>query len=85
MNKEKSLRALSHISKVHGMLYDKQGFEIALFELDAAIAIILGEYSSGPANEREEVTGISTSGKNSNMGNSGFAGGCTRGDVPLMV
>ncbi len=44
--------------------------------LAEAIAIILADWS-GPIAEREQITGLSTRGKNKNFGNSGFAGGCT--------
>lgn len=48
-------------------------------ELQENAAIILA-YLSGSDKEREEITGISTRGKNKNFGNTGFAGGCAQRD-----
>lgn len=44
-------------------------------ELSKAVRLLSKEYGSGPEQCREEVTGLSTKGKNKNMSNSGFGGG----------
>ena len=49
----------------------------ALMDLADAVEIILADWSQA-ISEREDITGLSTSGKNKNAGNSGFAGGCTQ-------
>ena len=49
----------------------------AIKSLQAAIAILVAACGT-TKDEREDITGISTRGKNKNFGNSGFCGGCTQ-------
>lgn len=49
----------------------------AIRSLQAAIAILVAVCGT-TKDDREDITGISTRGKNKNFGNSGFSGGCTQ-------
>lgn len=69
----KAIKKIERSKKMFGYdwIYNYAQMQI----LDDATAIILELCDEGST--REEITGLSTKGKNKNHGNSGFAGGCT--------
>lgn len=56
-------------------LFDQGDFKAASKELSRMALLINKLVGGGPEQCREEVTGLSTAGKNKNMSNSGFGGG----------
>ncbi len=75
--RERSIMMFHHHLGKSRQHFLNEDWSNVVIQLEAAIGIILAASMSGPDSDRENVTGLSTVGKNRNHGNSGFTGGCT--------
>lgn len=76
LSKRQQTKFVKHIDAAYILSIETRYLD-AIKSLQAAIAILVGACAT-TKDEREDITGISTRGKNKNFGNTGFSGGCTQ-------
>ena len=76
LSKRQQMNCMRHMNHALISLVETD-YQEAIKDLQAAIAILVAVCGT-TKDEREDITGLSTRGKNRNFGNSGFSCGCTQ-------
>ena len=74
LSKRQQTKCVNNIQQALILLTETKYLD-AIKRLTDAIAILVAACATSK-DDREDITGISTRGKNKNFGNSGFSGGC---------